>query len=534
MELVYLWVEDYKNIHKQGFNFLPRYECKFHDEYDEDDKLKDDCKLEIIEKKDDEYIKDFFGENINVTAIVGKNGSGKSSVLNAIINCGEKSFPEETNFILVYQSGDKRFYISNTEIKTSIQKVDNFQDLIIYIDREDNDGLPINAGATRLSSFKRYKQTFTNYMKVDTSKETIINLLVVEIGKINSSFELSTFMYLPNRISINLKTPRELISNHINFISKDRQKVEDYFMTLSDIEHQILIIEYLRKRSIKSKFKTIQNKNNLQRICKKYNISKILKLNHKPVEKQYINELTEEDKKLYARKGGFNHLLEFDLIDEKDRTYNNLSHGEKVLFGQLLNIYFYSINYSHEIFLFDEPEISLHPDWQKRYINEVYNLLKKMKGNNHFIFTSHSPFLLSDIPKQNIIFLDKDEKGNCKVVDGLKKKKQTFGANIHTLLSDSFFMEDGLMGEFAKSKINEIIDFQKLVKKNRHIDCLTKIYLHSKQKNFWQTQKIIGEEYLKQVIKNHLVEIEKKLLGKDRAKQEEIKRVEAYLESLKK
>ncbi|MEA1952772.1 MAG: hypothetical protein U9O24_00080 [Campylobacterota bacterium] len=53
--------------------------------------------------------------------------------------------------------------------------------------------------------------------------------------------------------------------------------------------------------------------------------------------------------------------------------------------------------------------------------------------------------------------LDKYENGNCKVVDGLKDKKQTFGANIHTLLSDSFFMEGGLMGEFAKGKIDKAI-----------------------------------------------------------------------------
>jgi len=32
MELVYLWVEEYKNIHKQGFNFSPKFNCH----YDED------------------------------------------------------------------------------------------------------------------------------------------------------------------------------------------------------------------------------------------------------------------------------------------------------------------------------------------------------------------------------------------------------------------------------------------------------------------------------------------------------------------
>ena len=29
MELVYLWVDSYKNIRNQGFNFSPRFECEF-------------------------------------------------------------------------------------------------------------------------------------------------------------------------------------------------------------------------------------------------------------------------------------------------------------------------------------------------------------------------------------------------------------------------------------------------------------------------------------------------------------------------
>ena len=81
MELVYLWVEDYKNIKKQGFNFSPQFECEFHDKYKEDGTLKDDCQLDIKPK---EHIENFFGENINVTAIVGKNGSGKSTILEVI------------------------------------------------------------------------------------------------------------------------------------------------------------------------------------------------------------------------------------------------------------------------------------------------------------------------------------------------------------------------------------------------------------------------------------------------------------------
>lgn len=93
---------------------------------------------------------------------------------------------------------------------------------------------------------------------------------------------------------------------------------------------------------------------------------------------------------------------------------------------------------------------------------------------------THSPFVLSDIPSQNIVFL----KNNAQI----SKKLNTFGANIHTLLSDAFFMEDGLMGEYAKSKINKAIELlkSKQGKLNR-----------SSMKYFEEIISIIGEPILK-------------------------------------
>ncbi len=65
MELVYLWVEEYKNIHKQGFNFSPKFNCDFDGETLT---IKDN----VDENGNKQYIDDFFGENINITAIVGR------------------------------------------------------------------------------------------------------------------------------------------------------------------------------------------------------------------------------------------------------------------------------------------------------------------------------------------------------------------------------------------------------------------------------------------------------------------------------
>jgi hypothetical protein len=64
---------------------------------------------------------------------------------------------------------------------------------------------------------------------------------------------------------------------------------------------------------------------------------------------------------------------------------------------------------------------------------------------------------LSDIPKENVIFLKRNGKtGNAEIADLGREK--TFGANIYSLLSDSFFMENGTIGEFAKEKIEWVIE----------------------------------------------------------------------------
>ena len=65
MELVYLWVEEYKNIHKQGFNFSPKFNCDFDGEILT---IKDN----VDANGNKQYIDDFFGDNINVMAIVGR------------------------------------------------------------------------------------------------------------------------------------------------------------------------------------------------------------------------------------------------------------------------------------------------------------------------------------------------------------------------------------------------------------------------------------------------------------------------------
>jgi predicted ATPase len=526
MELVYLWVEEYKNIRNQGFNFSPRFECEFDGE-----------NLTICDKKEKDnncknkdYIGSFFGENINVTAIVGENGSGKSSILNAIINSSEDYFPKETNYILIFSDGKSEYYTSNLNIRTKIIKCNNNNyknSLVVYLNRENNDK-PIIVQNINQYNQEDSQQDFRNYQKIDVSKERIVRLLTIEIGKIDSSFEISTFMYLPKKITMKLKIKEELIGRYINFFAKDKEKIEKLFLTIDDQIHQVLFLEGVTN-NIKN-INILKDKNKLKKQLIEKNIKyKTIDVDISKVLHELtfnISELTDDEKDKYLRKHSYFYYLDFDLIDEKERHYNDLSHGEQMIFGQLLNLYFCTLGKENNVFLFDEPEISLHPEWQRKYMNEILSLLKNTPKNNHIIFTSHSPFLLSDLPKDNVIFLEKYKKdedknqkeGNCKNVSKDIELK-TFGANIHSLLSHGFFMSDGLMGEFAKSKITEILDFLNDKEKLKTIQeeqlesiikSIGEDFLRNKLLNLYRNKFIKDEkEKEKHILKNKIEELQK-------------------------
>ena len=168
-------------------------------------------------------------------------------------------------------------------------------------------------------------------------------------------------------------------------------------------------------------------------------------------------------------------------------------------------------NYDHRrkseriIFFIDEGEITFHPEWQRRYFKEVLSIVKKIfvKRKVQLLISTHSPFVLSDLPKQNVIFLEKDENGYA--VNSTLENENTFGANIHDLLSNSFFME-ATIGEFASYKIKEIVDFYYEVvdnKSEKTKESLNEKYI-SKRDKFHFVIENIGDEVIKGIMENHI------------------------------
>lgn len=122
------------------------------------------------------------------------------------------------------------------------------------------------------------------------------------------------------------------------------------------------------------------------------------------------------------------------------------------------------------LLLIDEIDLYAHPEWQRQLIQVLCNSASSIfeKHVIQIILTTHSPFVLSDIPSENIIYL-KSRNGKLHTE---QPNMKTFGSNIYTLLKNSFFM-DSTMGEFSQSiikKINKRLDDKELLNETEYAE----------------------------------------------------------------
>lgn len=113
------------------------------------------------------------------------------------------------------------------------------------------------------------------------------------------------------------------------------------------------------------------------------------------------------------------------------------------------------------LLIIDEAEIYFHPQWQKEYLSVLIEYVRNLFEGIpvQIVVSSNSPFITSDLPAYNIIFLEPNNEGNC-IVSSSQNHKNTLGANIYQLFQDAFYLKDGFMGNVADRKIQEV--FEKL------------------------------------------------------------------------
>ena len=113
-------------------------------------------------------------------------------------------------------------------------------------------------------------------------------------------------------------------------------------------------------------------------------------------------------------------LKQYDLVNsanvifhkqECNITSEDMSSGEFAILSTVLSISAAADN-PHTLVLLDEPELSLHPNWQMTLIDNLDRALANQVC--HMIIATHSHMLVSDLPVKRsfVTQLEKDEKGN--------------------------------------------------------------------------------------------------------------------------
>jgi predicted ATP-binding protein involved in virulence len=259
---------------------------------------------------------------------------------------------------------------------------------------------------------------------------------------------------------------------------------------------------------------------------KYYDSWKNLLTKNSPVSITEISELIVEIKKVEKTNGNELQTIELlppsffdiEIILENGFAFDSLSSGEKQKIHSVSSIVYHLINlnsvesksfgngdfylkYKNVNIILDEIELYYHPEWQRRFINDLISYISKVNPVNiqtikglNFILITHSPFILSDIPHTNILFLERKDENDplCKSIP--KKNEEiepTLGANIHDLLIDTFFMTSTI-GEYSKDKINEFVKTVNNVISNRRLS-KTRLLIKSRK----EVEEFGGENFIR-------------------------------------
>lgn len=581
MELIFLWIgKEYRKIFDRQ---MAVFSTKFDVNYSE-------SKL-TIKRKNCINVYDQYTSISELTAIVGDNGAGKTSLLRYIINvisndaisvdfeiekCMIGFYCPDKNEITVYKKNEGIRIDCDCGCGVKINVIDFNGDLYKYLKNlnvlylsnsvdcecKDSDNLFININARNfIETSNIYFRKKINMTRPINSNRRIFDALL----RGNDVIKLEDFLYI--------KYFADISEKNLAFCGKTYDKVElvvtpFYYKNLDtdkmsiDIgeikSHKIsdcYVIDILIKNLLfeilsNTKSRDIEIVKNRIRYFEKVNDMFFLEylkytiynfMETSVFSRQYSEYIIEsiEFIKAFAEKytsemesekynmGSFeqeevltiNVNTLYNLLKDNNNNLKlfpakyfkilnfNFSSGERALlnfFAWINSINLitddatFKINENY-ILIIDEIDLYAHPLWQRQLLSLLLEQLNNEYKDKHIqlIITTHSPIILSDVPKSNTIYIKKTE-NDSKILDK-ENIHETFAANIYDLYKNAFYLDNSYVGDLAKKFKDKIFEDLNSAEYYRDETLLRRI-------------EIIGEPILKYKLKQAY---EGKLTGND-------------------
>jgi predicted ATP-binding protein involved in virulence len=238
MEILYLWIKRFNNIINQEFLFASDYNIKF-------DRDTNKLDISLIESKRVRLFNEAF---LNVTAIIGKNGSGKSSLLSFIKTVFSNSFYYYNDYVLVLKSPDNNILVIDKVSKGEESVIENkkLNDDINLTVRKDNEILFDNISLIiHSNSFSVYERMPLGSRYLDISFNSSLDLRSIKSNKllIERYEELNNYykdkpdkkddFEKSRNVIINNTLPRDFLYHYdlqanINFLSEYKNEDWDF------------------------------------------------------------------------------------------------------------------------------------------------------------------------------------------------------------------------------------------------------------------------------------------------------------------
>ena len=235
---------------------------------------------------------------------------------------------------------------------------------------------------------------------------------------------------------------RRNISSLLDFIGYDHKVSLIYSLVLRSMRNGS-VLEFLTQRVQKDReYVNLSNeeKNSIVKELYEFYKSRLLSLKtHSCFEIDFDQNTivaNNELKSIYK-------LKQYDLVNYTSVFFykhglqidsEGMSSGEFAMLAMILSISA-AANDNHTLILIDEPELSLHPNWQMTFIDNLDRALKNQ--NCHLMITTHSHMLVSDLP-MNRSTVSQWEKGRDGIIVANQISENTYGWSAEEVLLKVF------------------------------------------------------------------------------------------------